>query len=71
GLNNFDMLFGKEIHFWPGNENRFIELRFEMYNVFNHTQFSLPSGNIASSNFGRITAAAPGRLIQLGAKIYF
>jgi hypothetical protein len=71
GLNNVDVLVGKEIHFWPGNENRYLELRIEFYNVLNHTQFALPNGNLDSANFGRITAAAPGRLIQLGAKIYF
>ncbi|MGH9603614.1 MAG: hypothetical protein ACRD24_14635 [Terriglobales bacterium] len=71
GVNNLDVMLAKDIHFWPGNENRYIELRFEAYNVFNHTQFALPTGNFDSGNFGRITAAAPGRLMQLGAKIYF
>jgi len=71
GINNIDVLVGKDIYFWPGNENRYIELRFEMYNALNHTQFALPSGAITSTNFGRITAAAAGRTIQIAAKFYF
>jgi hypothetical protein len=43
----------------------------ESDNVFNHTQFSLPQGNITSSQFGNITGAAAGRQTQLAAKIYF
>ncbi len=71
GINNLDWALQKDIYFWPGHERRYLELRLEMYNALNHTQFNLPSGNFASANFGRITTAAAGRLIQLGAKFYF
>lgn len=71
GINNTDFAIEKDTYFWPGNESRYIALRLEGYNVFNHTQFNNPNGNIASSNFGRITSAAPGRQVQLAAKIYF
>jgi hypothetical protein len=54
-----------------------VELRLEAFNVFNHTQF-LFSNSItawedynAASTFGRVTTAYPGRVLQLGAKIYF
>ena len=48
-------------------------LRFEFFNLFNHTQFDAAgaSTNIASGNFGRSTRARDPRLIQLAAKFYF
>ncbi len=68
GLNNTNIALQKEFQF---TETRRIQLRLEAYNVFNHAQFNLPGANIVSSTFGRVTGAAAGRLIQLGAKIYF
>jgi len=73
GINNTDLILVKEINF---TESRKIELRLESYNTFNHTQFRFSSNilsyqNIESSTFGRTLTAAPGRIIQLGAKIYF
>lgn len=76
GINNTDLVFSKRIVL---TEKRFFELRLEGYNVFNHTQFSTVSatggsavtGDFNSSSFGRITSAAAGRTVQLGAKLYF
>jgi hypothetical protein len=48
-----------------------IQLRIEGYNVFNHTNFSLPDGNIGDSTFGHITGSLAGRQIQLAGKFYF
>lgn len=72
GLNNFDFSLMKDTNITSDGSKR-IELRFEFYNLFNHTQFSTTgvSTNIASGNFGRITAAYPSRIVQLAAKIYF
>ena len=70
GINNFDWSFFKDTQI---TESTRIELRFEVYNLFNHTQFN-PSGSttdINSSSFGRILAARDPRLIQLAAKFYF
>ena len=78
GINNTDLVLSKRVYL--GHESRFLELRLEGYNVFNHTQFqyvattiggSGVNGDINSSNFGRVTSAIAGRTIQLGAKIYF
>ena len=68
GLNNTDLALEKDIRV---DERRYFELRLEGYNVFNHTQFNNPSGDVDSANFGRITSAQPPRLVQLGAKFYF
>jgi hypothetical protein len=48
-------------------------VRFEMFNVFNHTNF-LTSGVIGNANsgqFGQATAAAQGRIGQVSAKFIF
>ena len=86
GLNNTDVQVSKNIYFTGANENRFIQLRIESYNVFNHTQFSNPDGNFgdanldtngfagvdASSTFGTITAVQhQPRVTQLSGKVYF
>ena len=54
-------------------ESMAFNMRFEMFNVFNHTNF-LPNGvvgNANSSQFGQATTAAPGRIGQISAKFIF
>ncbi|HYL37888.1 MAG TPA: carboxypeptidase-like regulatory domain-containing protein [Bryobacteraceae bacterium] len=68
GIIGTDFALDKQFLF---TEQRQLELRLEAFNLFNHANFNLPSGNIASQNFGRITGAQPGRLVQLGVKVYF
>jgi hypothetical protein len=75
GINNTDLILSKQLRL---DEHRWIELRFEAFNVFNHTQFTtlgnapgLNFQDINSAIFGQVLNAAPGRLIQLGAKVYF
>jgi len=76
GINNTDVVLSKRFFL---TEARFFEFRLEAYNVFNHTQFSVPASeggsgvtsNFNSSNFGRVLSAAAGRTIQLGGKFYF
>jgi hypothetical protein len=54
-------------------ESMALNFRFEMFNVFNHTNF-LPSGvigNANSSQFGQATSAAAGRIGQISAKFIF
>jgi hypothetical protein len=62
---------------------RYIQLRLEAYNAFNHPNFANPNGNYgAGSNyFGRISSVVQpsntggdpqiGRAIQLAGKFYF
>jgi hypothetical protein len=70
GRNNFDFALMKDTQI---TERTKVELRFEFYNFFNHTQFD-PNGintNFNSSAFGTETAAFAPRTIQLAAKMYF
>jgi Carboxypeptidase regulatory-like domain len=70
GINNWDFQLFKDTKI---TESTRVELRLEMYNVFNHTQFN-PEGLVTDINnpsFGQDLAAYNPRRIQLAAKFYF
>ena len=72
GLNNTDVQVSKNIYFTGANESRYVQLRLESYNVFNHTQFSNPDGNFSDTTFGTITSVQhQPRVTQLSGKLYF
>jgi hypothetical protein len=48
-----------------------VQLRLEAFNAFNQVRFNNPSGAFNTGNFGRITSAQDGRVIQLGVKYLF
>ena len=52
-------------------ENHRVELRFEFFNILNHTNFNAPSSSLNSSQFGRIQSALDPRILQLAAKYAF
>jgi len=52
-------------------EHQRMELRFEFFNVLNHTNFNNPVSNLKSSAFGLIQSAADPRILQLAAKYTF
>ena len=83
GINNWDMGLAKNFAF---TERVGFQLRVDTFNTFNHTQFALPPGGLigfgsgggtnpgstlGSPTFGKITSAAPGRIVQLSGKITF
>lgn len=70
GINNFDFALYKDTKI---TESTRIELRIEFFNLMNHAQFldDAVGSDINSSFFGRTTASADGRIIQLAAKFYF
>ncbi|MGH9572995.1 MAG: carboxypeptidase regulatory-like domain-containing protein [Candidatus Acidiferrales bacterium] len=73
GVNNWDISLFKNIHY-SSNEARYIQLRWETYNTFNHTQFNNLGGsstNASSSSFGKVTSAKPPRIMALAVKVYF
>ena len=56
---------------FPIGDRLRLEFRAEFFNIFNHTNFSLPTNNIQSNAFGKITASSFARQIQFGGKISF
>ena len=69
GINQFDPSILKRFTF---KEGKYLQLRFEAYNVLNHPVFAAPSTTATNSAFGTITATANRfRTIQLGARIVF
>jgi Carboxypeptidase regulatory-like domain/TonB dependent receptor len=80
GLNNTDFGLAKRT---PIKESVAFEIRFEFFNIFNHTQFNNPSGAFHCSlsdptcsvnkfgQFGQVTSARDPRIGQLSAKFYW
>jgi len=49
-----------------------LQARVDAFNVFNHTQFYNPDGNITDgSQFGQVTQVKDPRLAQFALKFYF
>jgi hypothetical protein len=82
GINNWDIGILKDFAF---TERLRLQLRLESFNSFNHPQFypdpttsAFAGGGTTVGNnvgnpatFGKITGAAPGRIVQIGAKFIF
>ena len=68
-LNNVDAILTKKTRLFSERNN--LELRFEAFNLFNHTQFTGVNLNLSSTQFGRYTSTREARIIQLGARINF
>ncbi len=52
-------------------ENLAFDLRIEFFNIFNHTQFTNPGGNISDSSFGVVSSTRPNRIGQFSIKFYW
>jgi hypothetical protein len=48
-----------------------IELRAEIFNLFNTTNFGAPNAVAGAANFGTITSALDPRVVQLAVKYIF
>ncbi len=68
GIINFDMSFAKNVDFGPG---RFVQVRVELFNAFNHPNFGLPGHTFGAPDFGVVSSASGGRTIQLGLRSAF
>jgi hypothetical protein len=63
-----DLSFMKNI---PVGGNARLQVRVEMYNIFNNVNYGNPNASFGSAGFGRITSAGSMRQIQLGGKLLF
>jgi hypothetical protein len=70
GRHNWNLSLFKSFVFNESRGSR-LEIRFETFNIWNHTQFNGVSSSFSSSNFGQVTSVQDPRNMQLGAKIYF
>ena len=52
-------------------EHKTFDLRFEFFNLLNHTNFNAPVASLNSSTFGEIQSSADPRIWQLAAKLRF
>jgi hypothetical protein len=68
GLANTDFSVLKD---FAVRESVKVQFRAEMFNSLNQVNFSNPNVTASSGSFGRITAAASGRVIQLALKALF
>lgn len=76
GVNNWDVAVFKN---FPIREKMRFQFRWELYNAFNHTQFSGldtnarfdSAGNQVNARFGEYTAARNPRLMQFALRFYF
>jgi Carboxypeptidase regulatory-like domain len=80
GFNYTNLSIVKNIHF-SSESARYVQLRLEGFNAFNHANFAPPSGTLTNPTFGQVTAVddsadgngdpSPGRSVQLAGKFYF
>jgi len=69
GTANLDFAVHKVMAVREGTK---LEFRTEFFNVFNHTQFFNPDGNITDgASFGQVSRARDPRLIQLAVRLTF
>ncbi|MEY2414021.1 MAG: hypothetical protein QOD84_2627, partial [Acidobacteriaceae bacterium] len=69
GISNFDFSVQKLV---PIGESKHFEFRAEFFNIFNHTQFLNPDGNISDgTDFGRIKRVRDPRNVQFALKFAF
>lgn len=68
GFAETDLSLFKNVDFGRGQR---IQLRVEAFNLLNQAHFNNPSGAIGTANFGKITSAQDGRVMQLGIKYLF
>jgi hypothetical protein len=78
GTNNWDIAVGKRVPLF--SESRYIQFRTEMFNAWNHTQYSgldtgaqfnPTTGAQSNVNFGRVTGARGPRVMALSLRIVF
>jgi hypothetical protein len=55
----------------PVHESVAFEFRWDLFNIFNHTQFNGIDSGLGSATFLEATSAHAARIMQFGAKFIF
>jgi hypothetical protein len=53
------------------NEKFKFDLRGEFYNILNHANFNVPGATFGAADFGSVTSARTGRVVQLAGRLSF
>jgi len=53
------------------NERFKFDLRGEFYNILNHANFNVPGATFGAADFGSVTSARAGRVVQLAGRLSF
>jgi hypothetical protein len=80
GFDYTNLQLSKNIAF-TSDGSRYVQLRLEAFNAFNHANFANPTGTFLSGSFGRVTSVdvsadpngdpSPGRAVQIAGKVFF
>ena len=68
GFANMDFALAKT---WPLRGTSELEIRWEIFNLFNRANFDLPNRIFGTPNFGRIFSAKNSREMQVGMRLAF
>lgn len=68
GVFNFDMAFYKDFHF---TERHTFQFRAELFNIFNHANFSGVQTAYGAGNFGQVTSALDPRIAEFALRYQF
>ena len=68
GIRKEDIAIRKNMRF---TEQLRLEFNVQVFNLLNRPQWGLANDNVSSSDFGKMTAAGPGRFVQMGLKLHF
>ena len=67
GFKNLNLAFARRLPFSRGA----LQIRLEVFNVFNRTNFDLPDNFFGSPTFGQILSAGAPRRVQIGVKFLY
>lgn len=68
GVINFDMAFYKNFSF---AEHGTVQFRGELFNIFNHTNFSGVDTSLGSGTYGQVTSARDPRIVEFALQVHF
>lgn len=71
GINNWDASLAKNFALPFLGESGRLQLRFEWFNFFNHTQFLNPNATFNTPTFGLVTATQDPRILQIAGRLYW